>query len=110
MRDSIWVLILSSKLAKQMQKTSHRMNTIPAVRLLYPPCNNGHSRRRAAVTKPTDVETAVWLLGPLTQGSFPKWAFKLCIPGAYPLSVFCEERLRNLLDTHSLGNASSSMT
>ena len=110
MRDSRRVLILTSKLAKHMQKTSHRFSTIPATRLEYLPCNNGHSRRRAAVTEPTDVEIAIWLLGPTTQGSFPSWAFKLCMEGAYPLSVFCEERLRNLLDNHSLANTSSLMT
>jgi len=101
MRDSIRVLILTSKLADYMQTTSHRISPIPAARLEYLPCHNGHSRRRTAVTEPTDVEIAVWLLGPPTQDSFPKWAFKLCVPGAYPLSLFCEEKLRNLLNTHS---------
>src|SRR5207249_8714723 len=106
----IRVLILTSKLADYMQTTSHRISPIPAARLEYLPCHNGHPRRRTAVTEPTDVEIAVWLLGPPTQDSFPKWAFKLCVPGAYPLSLYCEDRLRNLLDTHLLENASNSMT
>ena len=77
------------------------MAAIPAPRLEYLPRNNRPSPRRYAVTEPTDVELAIWMLGPLTQDSFPKWAFKLCMEGAYPLSLFCEEKLRNLLNNHS---------
>src|SRR5689334_926815 len=101
MRDSIRLLILASKLANHMQRTSHRMAAIPAARLEYHPRNHRASTHRYAVTEPTDAEIAVWLLGPLTQDSFPKWAFKLCMEGAYPLSLFCEKRLRNLLNTRS---------
>ena len=64
------------------------MTAIPAARLLDLPFNNRDPRRHATVTEPTDVEIAVWLLGPLTQDSFPKWAFKLCKEGARPLSLF----------------------
>ena len=77
------------------------MASIPAPQLLDLPFNNVRSLRRATVSEPTDVELAIWLLGPLTQDSFPKWAFKLCMQGAYPMSLFCEEKLRNLLNTHS---------
>ena len=66
------------------------MTAIPAARLLDLPFNNGRSRRRAVVTEPTDVEIAVWLLGPLNRDSLPKWAYKLCKEGAHPLSLFCD--------------------
>ena len=78
------------------------MNSIPVARLEYLPSAYRQSRSRAGVHEPTDVAIAVWLLGPPTQNSFPSWAFKICMEGAYPLSVFCEERPRKLLDTRSL--------